>query len=132
MLRVSLFGLAIARGNGHGRFVGHLSGLGFHYTGLEISDLMAEATKKRIYRDSIEADLIQADGENPPIRSSSFDDVLSVRSFHFLPQPDIFLKRAYEILRLRGRIIASFEQPFIRPLNSDEYNVSVRQYKPAS
>jgi len=96
-------------GTATGRFVSYLSNLGFHYTGVEISDLMAEATKTRISRESVVADIIQADGENPPIRLSSFDNVLSVRSFHFLPQPEKFLKSTYEILRPGGRVIASFE-----------------------
>ncbi len=96
-------------GTATGRFVSYLSKLGFQYTGLEISDLMVEATKTRISGESALADIIQADGENPPIRPSSFDNVLSVRSFHFLPQPEKFLKSAYEVLRPRGRVIASFE-----------------------
>ncbi len=96
-------------GTATGRFVSYLSKLGFHYTGLEISDLMVEATKTRISREAVVADIIQADGENPPIRPSSFDNVLSVRSFHFFPEPDKFLKSAYEILRPGGRVIASFE-----------------------
>ena len=96
-------------GTATGRFVSYLSKLGFQYTGLELSDLMVEATKTRISQESAVADIIQADGENPPIRPSSFDNVLSVRSFHFFPQPDKFLKSAFEILRPGGRVIASFE-----------------------
>jgi 2-polyprenyl-3-methyl-5-hydroxy-6-metoxy-1,4-benzoquinol methylase len=76
-------------GTAKGRFVSYLSNLGFHYTGVEISDLMAEATKTRISRESVVADIIQADGENPPIRLSSFDNVLSVRSFHSPPAGEI-------------------------------------------
>lgn len=96
-------------GTATGRFVSYLSKLGFQYTGLEIAGKMVEATKTRISRESVEADLIQADGENPPFRPSSFDNVLLVRSFHFLPEPDRFLKSAYEILKPGGRVVASFE-----------------------
>lgn len=102
-------GAVLHIGTATGRFVSYLTKLGFRYTGLELSDLMAEATKLRISRESVEADVIQADAENPPIRASSFDNVLSVRSFHFLPQPEVFLKRAYEMLKPRGRVIVSFE-----------------------
>ena len=104
-------------GTATGRFVNYLSNLGFHYIGLEISDAMVRATKQRISRESVEADVMQADAETPPIRSSSFDNVLSVRSFHFFPQPHIFLKRAYEMLRPGGRVVVSFElhTPFRLP-----------------
>ncbi len=107
--RFLISGSVLHVGTATGRFVSYLSKLGFHYTGLEISDLMVEATKTRISREAVVADIIQADGENPPIRPSSFDNVLSVRSFHFFPEPDKFLKSAYEILRPGGRVIASFE-----------------------
>jgi SAM-dependent methyltransferase len=96
-------------GTATGRFVSYLSKLGFRYTGLEISDSMVETANRRIARKSTKADVIQADGENPPIRESSFDNVLCVRSYHFLPQPKLFLRNVFNVLKPAGRIIVSFE-----------------------
>jgi len=36
-------------------------------------------------------DVVQADAEDLPFKPSVFDDVVSVRSFHFLPHPEAFL-----------------------------------------
>jgi SAM-dependent methyltransferase len=79
--------------------VSYLAKLGFRYSGLEISDSMVETTKLRIAHESAEADVVQADGENPPFRASTFDNVSCARSYHFLPRPELFLRNAFNVLK---------------------------------
>ncbi len=55
-------------------------------------------------------DVVQADAEDLPFKPSVFDDVVSVRSFHFLPHPEAFLSEADRVLKLTGRVTVSFEQ----------------------
>jgi protein-L-isoaspartate O-methyltransferase len=70
--RFLLPGSVLHVGTATGRFVTYLSKLGFRYSELEISDSLVETTKLRIAHESAEADGVQADGENPPFRASSF------------------------------------------------------------
>jgi SAM-dependent methyltransferase len=44
-----------------------------------------------------------------PLGRRVFDSVLCLRSYHFLPQPELFLRNAFNVLKPRGRIIVSFE-----------------------
>jgi len=90
-----------------GRFTELLTKKKFRYIGIEISGEMAKASRKRIY--NAQSEVIHADGENLPLAESLFDNVLCVRSFHFLPNPRKFLRDAYRVLKPDGRIILSFE-----------------------
>lgn len=96
-------------GTATGRFTEYLSSRGFHYVGVEIAGAMAKTAHKRL-KNPYSA-LIKADGEILPFRDAVFDNVLSVRSFHFLPNPEDFLKEAYRVLKPKGKIIVSFETP---------------------
>ena len=94
-------------GTATGRFAQLLPSLGYEYFGIEISERMAQAAKTRGNGGNCE--VVLGDGEILPFKSGSFDCVLSVRSFHFLPDPMAFLTEARRVLREHGQVIASFE-----------------------
>ncbi len=93
-------------GTATGRFAELLPEHGFSYYGIEISRRMAHASKARTHGST---EIIRGDGECLPLSSSSFDNVLSVRSFHFLPEPDRFIREASRVLQPHGRLVVSFE-----------------------
>ena len=97
-------------GTATGRFTEFLPSQGFEYCGIEISRNMARHAAKRCA--GSEAQVIMGDGENLPFKSSSFENVLSVRSFHFIPAPNSFLKDAFRVLVPGGRLVVSFEVLF--------------------
>lgn len=96
-------------GTATGRFTEYLSTRGFHYIGVEISGEMVKVAHKRLKNPN--SVVIKADGEVLPFHDAIFDNVLSVRSFHFLPNPKNFLKEAHRVLKPKGRVIVSFETP---------------------
>jgi len=93
-------------GTATGRFAEFLPTKGFDYFGIEISKNMALCAAGR---NTGKGEVIQGDGENLPFRELSFENVLSVRSFHFLPDPERFLKEAFSVLMPGGRLVISFE-----------------------
>ena len=66
----------------------------------------------RITKEKLEGagDVVQGDAEHLPFKPSVFDDVVSVRSFHFLPHPDVFLTDSNRVLKQAGRVTVSFEK----------------------
>jgi len=94
-------------GTATGRVSAHLVSSGFDYVGVELSGVMARITKEKL---DGAGDVIQADGEDLPFTADAFDDVVSVRSFHFLPHPEAFLDEAHRVLRRAGRVTVSFEK----------------------
>jgi len=98
-------------GTATGRFTELLPHSGYEYYGIEIAQEMARFAKVRlgIQGSEVVAEVIQGDGESLPFDRSCFDDVLSVRSFHFLPRPRVFVREALRILVPGGRLVVSFE-----------------------
>src|SRR5439155_6102613 len=94
-------------GTATGRVSTYLVSSGFDYFGLELSKVMARITKEKL---DGAGDVVQADAEHLPFKPSVFDDVVSVRSFHFLPHPEIFLNEANRVLKRTGRVTVSFEK----------------------
>jgi len=94
-------------GTATGRVSADLVSKGFDYVGLELSNVMARITKEKL---SGSAHLVQADAEHLPFKKNTFDNVVSVRSFHFMPDPGRFLRDANMVLKPSGRIIVSFEK----------------------
>jgi len=94
-------------GTATGRVSAHLVSSGYDYVGVELSGIMAKITKEKLRG---AGDVIQADGENLPFKADAFDDVVSVRSFHFLPHPGAFLDEAHRVLKRTGRVTVSFEK----------------------
>ena len=94
-------------GTATGRVSAHLISQGLDYIGLELSKVMVTITKEKMEG---KAHIVQADAEHLPFRAEAFDNVVSVRSFHFLPNPDEFLRDANRVLKPGGRLIVSFEK----------------------
>jgi len=94
-------------GTATGRVSRYLISKGLDYVGLEISKVMAAITHEAL---NGKGSIIRGDAEHLPFREGSFDNVVSVRSFHFLPHPDKFLNNAYSSLKPAGRLIVSFEK----------------------
>ena len=93
-------------GTATGRFARLLPARGYGYVGIEISQLMARASRQSGNSDP---EIVNGDGEVLPFVSGYFDNVLSVRSFHFLPNPRSFLLEAKRVLKPSGRVVVSFE-----------------------
>jgi glycosyltransferase involved in cell wall biosynthesis/ubiquinone/menaquinone biosynthesis C-methylase UbiE len=94
-------------GTATGRVSVYLVSSGFDYVGLELSGAMVRITKEKL---NGAGDIVQADAEHLPFKPSAFDDVVSVRSFHFLPHPEAFLNEANRVLKQTGRVTVSFER----------------------
>ncbi len=94
-------------GTATGRVSTHLISKGFDYVGLELSRVMARIAKEKLNRS---AQIVQADAEHLPFKGDTFDNVLSLRSFHFMPDPDRFLRDANRVLKPAGHVIVSFEK----------------------
>jgi len=94
-------------GTATGRVSAHLVSSGFDYVGVELSRVMARITKEKL---GGAGDVVQADAEHLPFTAYAFDDVVSVRSFHFLPNPEVFLDEAHRVLKRTGRVTVSFEK----------------------
>src|SRR5712691_3770658 len=92
--------LVLQVGTATGRFTQLLPDVGFHYVGIEISGPMAKTSHDRTH--GLDREVIIGDGECLPFQAGSFDNVLCVRSFHFLPNPRIFLEEAVRVLRNSG------------------------------
>jgi len=106
-LRMMKSGSVLHIGTATGRVSAHLIAKGFDYVGLELSKVMANITNSRI---NGHGSIICGDAEHLPFKPNTFDNVVSVRSFHFLPHPENFLREAHKILKPTGRIIVSFEK----------------------
>jgi len=94
-------------GTATGRFTEFLPLNGFDYYGVEISGKMAHHAANRSCNGM--GQVLQGDGERLPFRPASFENVLSVRSFHFLPDPDRFARESFDVLLPGGRLVVSFE-----------------------
>ena len=106
-LRMMKSGNVLHIGTATGRVSSYLVSKGFDYVGLEISNVMASITKAKLRK---KGSVIRGDAEQLPFRTGSFDNIVSVRSFHFLPHPEKFLSDTRRVLKPGGRVIVSFEK----------------------
>jgi len=90
-------------GTATGRFVGFVEKTGWDYTGIDISAQML-----RLSRDN-GCKLVQGDAEEIPLRSSIFDTVICLHTFHFLPRPLKCVRESQRILKPSGLLILIFE-----------------------
>ena len=90
-------------GTATGRFVGFVEKKGWDYTGIDISARML-----RLSRDN-GCKLVQGDAEEIPLRSSIFDTVICLHTFHFLPHPIACVRESRRILKTGGLLILIFE-----------------------
>ena len=94
-------------GTATGRVSYYLTTKNIDYVGIEISHVMAKITKTNL---NGMGDIVLGDAQYLPFRGEVFDNVVCVRSFHFLSHPKQFLSQVYNILRPEGRAIVSFEK----------------------
>ncbi len=92
-------------GTASGRFAASLINRGSEYTGIDLSQKMLRATKERTNH---AASLVQMDACQLGFRSY-FDDVLCMRTFHFLPKPVEALQGMLAALKPSGECLVTFE-----------------------
>ncbi len=90
-------------GTATGRFVGFVLETGSNYTGLDLSRVMLKHVSES------ESRLIQADGERLPFAAESFDAIICLHTFHFLPEPLTALREMYRALKPGGSLVLIFE-----------------------
>ena len=95
-------------GTATGRFATLFSANGFEYTGVDISNRMLRITSKKVK--SLGADLrtVQMDASRLAFKQY-FDDVVCIRTFHFLPEPLEALQGMQDALVKEGKCLVSFE-----------------------
>ena len=101
-------------GTATGRFATLFSTNGFEYTGVDISNRMLRITSEKVK--SLGADLrtVQMDASRLAFKQY-FDDVVCIRTFHFLPEPLEALQGMQDALVKEGKCLVSFESDnFIR------------------
>jgi len=90
-------------GTASGRFVGFVERMGLDYTGIDISAQMLRLSKNNGCK------LVQGDAEEIPLRSSIFDTIICLHTFHFLPHPIACIRESRRILKAGGLLILIFE-----------------------
>src|SRR6266699_1796700 len=95
-------------GTATGRFATLFSMNGFEYTGVDISNRMLKITSEKVK--SLGGDLhpVQMDGCRLGF-NQYFDDVVCIRTFHFLPDPLSALQGMQNALVKEGKCLVSFE-----------------------
>jgi SAM-dependent methyltransferase len=78
-----------------------------HYVGVDFSEPMIELARSRLARFSDKAELIQADFLSATL-DGSFDVVLALGLFDYLPEPHRFSRRMFELCAEGGCVVGSF------------------------
>jgi ubiquinone/menaquinone biosynthesis C-methylase UbiE len=91
-------------GTGSGFLARKLSGMGLSVTGVDISRGMLSQARK--FKGGDIHDLCQGDAENLPIKSGSFDLVISRHLIWTLPDPQKAVQEWVRVLKDGGRIMA--------------------------
>ena len=95
-------------GTASGRFAVFLSRLGFDYTGFDLSRKMLGLASEKAIVEGRKLSLIQMDVQQMCLKSH-FDNVLCVRTFHFIPKPLSALANMRNALVTGGRCLVTFE-----------------------
>ena len=90
-------------GTATGRFVRFVAQIGCDYTGIDISAQMLHLSKDN------GGQFVQGDGEEIPLRSSSFDTVFCFHTFHFIPEPPQCIEESRRVLKDGGLLVLVFE-----------------------
>lgn len=91
-----------------GRFGIFLSGLGFAYVGIDISRGMLQVALAKARVNGRKLDVVQMDAQHMYLRGT-FDNVICVRTFHFIPKPSEALYRMKNSLNSNGLCLVTFE-----------------------
>ena len=78
-----------------------------HYVGVDFSEPMIELARSRLARFADKAELIQADFLSATL-DGSFDVVLALGLFDYLPEPHRFSRRMFELCAKGGCVVGSF------------------------
>jgi ubiquinone/menaquinone biosynthesis C-methylase UbiE len=89
-------------GCGTGVMSAKLAGTGRVVLGVDLSAAMV--ARARLRRDT-NLDFLQADAENLPLESASFDAVVNLISFHHYPHPDKAISEFHRVLRPGGKLV---------------------------
>jgi ubiquinone/menaquinone biosynthesis C-methylase UbiE len=79
-----------------------LAATGRQVLGVDLSSAMIEHARSR---SSARLEFLQADAENLPLESASFDAVVNLISFHHYPNPDRALAEFRRVFRPGGRLV---------------------------
>src|SRR5438477_7413930 len=99
---------ALEVGTATGRFAVTLLRMGYDYTGIDLSLAMLQVTSQRTSFAEERTDLLQMDVEEMSFRRH-FDNVICIRTFHFLPNPSHALQNIRDALNREGRCLVTFE-----------------------
>jgi len=72
------------------------------YMGIDISQNMIDKAKERNLEN---VDFVVGDCENLPFEKETFDVIINSQSFHHYPNPEDFLKSAFNVLKNNGTLI---------------------------
>jgi len=99
---------ALEIGTATGRFAVLLLRMGYEYTGIDLSQPMLQATSSRTSFERGRTSLLQMDVEAMAFRPY-FDNVVCIRTFHFLPNPSKALQNIRKAMKDGGRCLVTFE-----------------------
>ena len=95
-------------GTATGRFATLFSMNGFEYTGVDISNRMLRITSEKVKSLGGDLQSVQMDASRLGFKQY-FDDVVCIRTFHFLPEPLKALQGMHNALVKGGKCLVSFE-----------------------
>jgi SAM-dependent methyltransferase len=78
-----------------------------YYVGVDFSEPMIELSRERLGRFGDRVELITADFSEAPL-DGAFDVVLALGLFDYLPNPDAFTRRMFELCARGGSVVGSF------------------------
>lgn len=95
-----------------------------HYLGIDFSEPMIELARTRLERFRPRAQLMLGDFLNAPIEGS-FDVVLALGLFDYLPAPQLFTRRMFALCAGGGCVVASFPRfsPLKGPIRKVRYEL---------
>jgi ubiquinone/menaquinone biosynthesis C-methylase UbiE len=99
---------ALEIGTATGRFAVLILRMGYEYTGVDLSRAMLKETSRRTNFEKERASLLQMDAEAMAFRPY-FENVICIRTFHFLLHPSQALENIRKAMKKGGRCLVTFE-----------------------
>ncbi len=92
-------------GCGTGNYSMFMAERGLKVTGMDISEHMLEKARKKSERKGLDINFVEGDIQNLPFPDNSFDLIVSVTVFEFIPEPSAAAREAWRVLKPGGRLI---------------------------